>query len=1162
MTQVRENVKWSMGVILFLLCLFCTPSAGHAQRRTDGKITMQIHRQPLNAALKSFGRVAGVKVNFSTEDVKPYWVTADIRNETVSDALARILAGKPFRADWQGRIVTVVRVKEQPLPQKESKAPKTKTVKGRVLDEDKISLPGANVRTPDGKQGTITSARGDFTLELPVEAEELEISFVGLKSEKINLKGRTYVDVVLHEDKQVLDEVVVTGYQTIEKGRATGSFSLLNKDDMETIYSTDIRQKLEGAAPGLLVNSNNELEIRGVSSLYANTAPLIVVDGFPMESSTLNLNPNDIGQISVLKDAASASIWGIRAANGVVVITTRRGVQKKRLEVNYSGNVRWTSRANLNDLHLLASDEYTTALFDKYMATGFTANGVFGGYDEIQELYLNYKNGNMTEADARAEAVRLGSFNNRSQLNELFYQKALTHQHNLTFRSGGENHSTYISLNYDYTRETEIGNNNHKFNLLVNNDLSLSSKLSLQLNVRGTLQSGHNNAVPVLYYEPWKRVLNEDGSLYDAYTNPYSSVSPVYRAKCEALGMKDWSYNPLHELRDNDNQVKGLNLATSARLAWKPVKGLELSSQFSYEYGRTETESLYSEDHFYTRDLVNRFTEVTLDESGYPLALGTFHLPTSGGIKDTALGRTHSYVFRNTASYQHTWGDIGMKLLAGNEIYSYDSNSTYSRLWGYKEDLLTVQSVDEASLQSGVKGYNGRTNVLYYTPNISEGLERYVSWFGTASVSFKDRYDLFTSLRLDQTNLLTNSSKYRNNPAWSLGGKWNITNEEFVNLPFLDYLSLRASYGLSGNIDKTTSPDMVVSSATGAAIKSLNILYVTNPANPQLGWEKTYSFNLGLDFSLWHNKLSGSLDFYQKRSEDLLALVQTLDPTTGWPSFYKNSASMVNRGIDLALRANLIQKQNLRWDVNLNFSYNYNKVNKLLYTPTASSMLGFGSSYVEGEPASVLMAVRYGGLDENGEPTFMKAGDDTRYGWNELSSIGVEDLKVMGRTAPPVFGSLSSSLKYNDFTFHVMLSYKLGHKMRLPGTTNGVLWTEWFGSDYRWTEDGDNADKWVPKMYTASVTAPSNYEACLRYSDRLVDRADVIRLRSVSVEYDITPFLRLLKLNGGNIRFSAENLCYWAANDYGLDPDQVAGATGTLGLAVKPSFIGSLNINF
>lgn len=1157
-----EKAARSLGMRLLPGLLLFVTAMAVAQTRSDGTITMKFENKAMGVALKTFGDVAGVKVNFSTTDVSPYSVTADIRNATPQKALDRILSGTPLKADWQGKIVTVAKKKSavREADNVKNKPIDFRTIKGRVLDDEKISVPGANVRTPDGKYGTITSARGDFEIKVPENTDRIEISFVGMKPETVNVGGRDYVDVVLHDDQQLLDEVVVTGYQTIEKGRATGAFSLVDKDDIDNLYSTDIKQRLEGAAPGLYVNNNNQLEIRGTCSLYANTAPLIVVDGFPMESSTLNLNPNDIEQISVLKDAASASIWGIRAANGVIVITTRRGAHKKDLDISYSGTVSWTQRPDLNDMHILSSKEYAAASFDRYLATGFTTNGVYGGYDEIQETYLNFKNGLINEQDARSRIAGIGSFDNRDQLNSLFYRRALTQQHNLTFRVGGERYSSYVSLNYDYSRGAQAGNNNHKFNLLLNNDFTISPTVSLQLNVRSTMQEGKNNSVQVLYFEPWQRVLNDDGSLYSSYTNPYLSVSPVYREKCEALGMKDWSYNPLQELRDNDNTIKELNLAASARLAWKPIKGLELASQFSYEYGRSDLESLYSENHFFTRNLVNQFTQVTIGSDGYPTEIVDHHIPTAGGIKDITSGRSHSYVFRNTASYNFNVSDFDFKAMAGNEIYTYETNSAYHRQWGYQDDLLSVQSVDEASLQSGVKGYNGRTNVLNYAPNIGAGLERYVSWFGTFSATYKGNYDLFGSLRLDQTNLLTNASKYRNNPAWSVGGKWNISNESFVRIPNLDYLSMRASYGLSGNIDKSTSPDMVVRAGNGVAIRSLNILYVTNPANPQLGWEKTNTLNWGLDFSFFNGKLFGSVDLYQKRSSDLLALVQTLDPTTGWTSFYKNSASMVNRGIDLALHGCVLQRQNLRWDVNLNLSYNYNKVNKLLFTPTASSMLGYGSSFMDGEPSSVLTAIRYGGLDDNGEPTFMKKDDDTRYSWTELSTLSLDDLVVAGRTTPPVFGSLGTSLKYNDFTFSVMFTYKFGHKMRLPSTTTNNLWTEWFGSNYRWIEGEDNTGKWVPRMYTSSIIAPTNYNSCLSNSDKLIDNADVIRLRSVSVEYDLNTFFRKLTFNGGRLRFSAENIWFWASNRYNLDPDQIQPTSGSISLPVKPTFVASLNI--
>lgn len=403
-------------------------------------------------------------------------------------------------------------------------------------------------------------------------------------------------------------------------------------------------------------------------------------------------------------------------------------------------------------------------------------------------------------------------------------------------------------------------------------------------------------------YEPWQRILNDDGSYY----NEYNGVSEEWASDCLALGMRDWHKNTLEMMRMNDNRTKDYNLSTTLKLNWTPIEGLEISSQGSYEFGHIQGTQFYSEEHYTTRDLTNRFTEVEVVD-GHPVAILENHLPTSGGIKNLNDTHLYSYSIRNMISYTDSFKDFNYKVMAGNEIYSLEGNNYSNWLWGFDPDLLTSQSINLATLQSGVYGYNGRTQNLdeSYSPTYTETLERYVSYFGTANIGYKNRYDVFASVRLDQTNLLTNASKFRNNPSWSVGGKWDIHKEQFFKADFVNALSLRVSYGLTGNIDKSTGPDIVAEALSDYSIPSLNYLMVTNPANPQLGWEKTYSWNAGADYMLFNNRISGSVDFYHKLSKGLLADVD-IDPTTGWSKIFKNSATVRNVGLDLALNARIL----------------------------------------------------------------------------------------------------------------------------------------------------------------------------------------------------------------------------------------------------------------
>ncbi len=1144
-----------------LIAVFvCACQMGAWAFMPEKKVSLNVQAMSLKEVLKEVKKQADVRLVYSDAEIqkgKP--ITLQFTDLSLEAAMSQILKDQPFVSEIEGDVIIIKPVKMQMV----SAPQERRLVKGTVIDaETGMPLPGANVFDAKRQKGTVTDIHGNFSLQVAADCQELTISFIGYETVKVNIQGKEEFQIRLQEEAKTMEEVVVTGVQTIEKGRATGAFAFLKQEDMKNIYSTSLTEKLEGAVPGLYVNKDNEITIRGTSTLNANTKPLIVVDGFPMESSELNLNPNDIEQVTVLKDAASASIWGIRATNGVVVVTTKRGSKSSPLNVSYSGNITYSGAVDFRDLHLLSSNECVQLVFDNTMADGISTYA-FVGKNEVEKIYDRYDRGEISLDQAYGELDELGKFNNRKQIEDHFYRNAFTQQHNISISSGGERTRTYVSLSYDQNKSELVGDEYNKYNLLVNSDVDLRKNLTLSLGVRATHQNSKRNGVDMTEYEPWKRILNDDGSYYWEQ----GGVDEEYAALCEALGMKNWNKNSLQEMRMNDKTTKSYNVSSSLKLAWKPIEGLELSTQGNYEFGNTEAVDWYAEDHYFTRDLTNRFTQVEVDDDGMPLSVVKFYLPTSGGIKDITNEHLVSYSVRNMISYDGETGDWMYKIMAGNEFYSLEGNSYNNRLWGYNPDLLTSQSVDLTTLQNGVEGYDGTgwPQQLYYTPESSETLERYTSWFGTFSLNWKERYDLFASVRLDQTNLLTNASEFRNNPSWSVGAKWHLAKEDFFTSEKVDDLGIRVSYGLTGNIDKSTGPDIVAVSENNFYINSLNYLHVTNPANPALGWEKTHSLNVGVNALLWNGRFSAEADFYLKKSKDLLANVE-IDPTVGWTSVFKNSAQVTNKGVDLSLSGQIVANHAVEWDATLQFSFNKNEVTSLNYTPTRSG--AYNGSPVKGQPVEYVAVHRYGGLDENGDPTFMKKGDDTQYSYDELGNLTIDDLCFMGRTTPPIFGSLSSNIRFHDFTLGFMVTYRLGHKIHLPNPAPMMFgnYTEWYSEEYRWVEGQDNTDKWVPYHYAGLYVEPVDRQNCLAESDRLIDNGGMIRLKSVSLEYDATRLLRKLRMKGGSLRISGENLTYWAANRYGLDPDQLSynssDGTWVSGLALKPRMVLSLNLNF
>ena len=339
--------------------------------------------------------------------------------------------------------VTPIQSRDASSPAQKAEA---RTISGVVLDaQTKEPLIGATIKDANSNTGTTTDLDGKYSIKVTPSTKELTVSFVGYVPSKVKLGTDNILNVLLDASSEMLNEVVVTGIQSIERGRATGAFSILDQDDMSNIYSTSLTEKLEGAVPGLFVDKNNDITIRGLGSLNASTKPLIVVDGFPLESSELNLNPNDIEQISILKDAASASIWGIRAANGIIVVTTKKGNGNGRVNVNYSGTVTSSAKPKWSDLHILSSDQYVSANFANILGQGISSSA-YGGLNELEKIYQSYDNGIYSLDEAWNQVNLLGRFNNAKQISDNFYRHAFTQQHNVSLSSNSERVSTYAAM--------------------------------------------------------------------------------------------------------------------------------------------------------------------------------------------------------------------------------------------------------------------------------------------------------------------------------------------------------------------------------------------------------------------------------------------------------------------------------------------------------------------------------------------------------------------------------------------------------------------------------------------------------------------------------------------------------------------------------------------
>jgi len=1134
----------------FILLLFAFSVQLNASVLSQQKVSLKMRNVSAKELIKEIENQTNLGFIYNLSEIEKLdGISIEVEEQTVKEVLDEVLNNTGLTYELNKSVIIIMPKSAKAI--KEIQQDK-KEIKGKVTDKDAIPLPGVSVVIKGTNVGVATNIDGEYILEIEKDNSILVFSFVGMNSREVKYSGQVSLDIVLLSNTEQMKEVVVTGIQTIEKGRATGSFTILKSEDMDNVVTTNFREKLIGTVPGVYVDGDNGLLIRGTGSLRVNSNPLIVIDGIPSES--INVNPNDIEQITVLKDAASASIWGIRAANGVIVITTKRGTKNGRLTVNYTGDYSIEDKVNIGDFNKLNALEYAELEFERDLAKGLSTSDV-GGYNPVEKVWFDLYNGDINEDQAWERVRQIGSFDNEKQIEDLFFQKSTVQHHNISLKGGTDKISHYFSADYIRSKSALIGNSSDYFNFVGNTDINIAKGIDLQIGLKGTYgqqdlngDSDQMSSYSVYYDLPYQRILDEEGN----YVDQNYGYSDEYRALLTENGFLDWSKNNLRQMRMNDKKGENLRLTTSLKLDIELFKGLVFSTFGSYSSGKVEEKDHYSKDHYLVRNLKNRFTQVENTDDPKIVA---YHLPRKGGILDLSYYKSNFYTVRNILRYESKFNDFSVRLMAGNELYSKKTESSDHRLFGYQEKTLSSEAIDLVALRSGkLIGASGNRVTLYEEESplsISESVEKYASYFGSMGLTFKEKYDLFMSVRLDQTNLLVNSSKYRNNPSWSVGGKWNISDEEFFDSDWINSLAFRASYGLSGNIDKNTGPDIVGSISSAGYATGLTSLYITNPENKELGWEKSNVLNLGLDYSVLDNSLSGSIEIYEKKSHDLLSSVN-IDPSSGWSSVLKNTAEVLNRGVDVSLNARILNKQ-LKWDVGTVFSYNYNKVTDLNYTPSVSSIY-FGSP-IRGKAISYIAAIPYGGLDASGEPLIMKKGDNTKYDYSELDNLTIEDHKFMGRSTPPVFGSLTNTFRYKDFSLGVFVTYKLGHKVRLPAADNSS-WsffqpTKWLSKKYRWVKSGDEKTKMIPKFSKYSYDRIKS----VKYSDYLVDDGDIIRLKSISLEYNLSRLFKNTAIKRASVRLNAENLWYWAANRYDIDSDYMSG------LPIRAKYTVRLKLN-
>ena len=617
----KERVGTFFLSLLFLLSTITAFAQGN-------KINLTANKVALPSALNQVERQSGYyKINYDYNQVNKYRVTAEIKNKSAIEAVNLLLAKLPFAAKVDGRYIQIKTQASKTAALQNKKTFGGKGISGRVSDTDGEPLIGVTVKVPGTQKMAVTDLEGNFILPTAEIGDRIDISYIGKKH--INRKAGSYhLNIVLDDDDNTLGDVMVTGYQQLSRERATGSFDKIGEKELAARPATDLSAALQGLVAGMQGTENEDgsvdFKIRGTSSLYANTSPLIVVDGFPIEGTFSSINPNDVESVTILKDASAASIWGARSANGVIVVTTKHAKQNSRLSVN--GQAFWRIGTTPDIDYILSQADSKTnvdyeiqALKNGWNLGEYTPGGVDGlmtGLTEAQELYFNNKYNGLSESEMNAGLDKLRNRSNRKQLKKYLMQQQLLQQYNASISGGTEKFDNYLSLMYEKNAEATIKRGYERFMINYNTAYRFNRNITATASLTWQKKNIETSGVTVNEFanlQPYEMLKNEDGSY--AYNTGGFNREELKNIDASSFPYSDFSYNMLQEVENRSYKTKKDNIRIQLGLNAKIFKGLSYDMKYQYERNNSSYRNLDGEGTYATRYDVNFYS--TFDGTKY-----------------------------------------------------------------------------------------------------------------------------------------------------------------------------------------------------------------------------------------------------------------------------------------------------------------------------------------------------------------------------------------------------------------------------------------------------------------------------------------------------------------------------------------------------------------
>lgn len=1058
------------------------------------------------------------------------------------------------------------------------------TVKGRVTGaEEKVALPNVSVVNLSSKKGTVTTVDGDFMLGAR-SGDSLRFSYIGKKSKVILYSGQAVLNVVLSGTEGNLSEVVVTGYQNVDKKKFAGSAVSVKAEDVKINGVADVSRMLEGRVAGVSIQNVSgtfgtapKIRIRGASSINGDNKPLWVVDGVVLEdvanisndqlssgdpttllgSAVAGLNSNDIESFDILKDAAATALYGARAMNGVVVITTKKG-RAGKTAVAYSGNFSTQLKPTYGDFNIMNSARQMSVLGELerkgILTSDILSRGDVGVYGKMYEMIQTDENGHFqlenTPEARKAFLMQYGRAN--TDWFDILFRNNFVQEHSISVSSGTDRSQSYFSTSYYGDNGWTLADKVHRYTLNFRNNYKLSDRFSAGFSTLGSVRQQKAPGSLTRNSNPVEGQYDRDFDI-----NPFSyalNTSRTLRAyddkgNLEYFRRNYTDFNILNELRNNYLSLNVMDLRLQGDLGWNITKKLKWEFVGALRYVKSSREHQITED----ANMANAYraadnatiaanNKFLYRDPENPDAPPVIVLP-AGGFYNRTEDQLVNYDFRNTLSYKTTFGsNHSLNILAGQQVKYADRQNASNTGYGYQYNNGGVPYIDYRILKQTIEG-----NFPYY--GMARDYDRFAAFYGTADYSYGDKYSFSANARYDGSNRLGASTSARWLPTWSVAGRWNLDRESFMqDFSNLDYLSLRGSYGLTASMGPATNSNIVyqtVNSRRAHLNEVESVIQLAHLKNTELTWEKLYTSNLGLEAGLFDRRVNVTVDVYSRKSFDLISIIKTAGIGG---ELYKaaNYADMTSKGIELMIGGEVIRRKVWGWRTNLTFSYNTNKITNAKNAPLIFDLVAAEGGNKEGYPVRSLFSLDYKGLDpRTGVPTFVTSDGKTSSNI-DLQDDATDKLVYQGPVDPPVTGGWNNTFRYKALSLNVFMTYQWGNTIRLyPAFKTSYSDLDAMPNEFydRWVMPNDETKTNVPSIldaYEQTLLGGAYPYNNYNYSTERVAKGDFIRLKTVSLTYQLpNSFIKRTGLSSLVVTGAANNmwLIYSDKKLKGQDPE-------------------------